>query len=143
MRFDLMVNEFTMELLTKRRLVVYGEQFWRPYIHVRDVARAIETVLGAPSEKVRGEVFNVGDTQQNYQKGQLVKLICDQVKNDEIKVEYVHKEEDPRDYRVSFEKIKRALGFGTTCTVEDGVREIIRLVEQGVITDFDNPIYRN
>src|SRR5208282_6451855 len=36
MRFDLTVNEFTMELLTKKRLVVFGQQFWRPYVHVRD-----------------------------------------------------------------------------------------------------------
>ncbi len=41
MRFDLTVNEFTMELLTKRRLTVYAEQFWRPYVHVRDAAQAI------------------------------------------------------------------------------------------------------
>ena len=45
MRFDLTVNEFTMEMLTKKQLVVFGEQFWRPYIHVRDAARAIQLVL--------------------------------------------------------------------------------------------------
>ena len=46
MRFDLTVNEFTMELLINRKLVVYGEQFWRPYIHVSDIAQAIALVLG-------------------------------------------------------------------------------------------------
>ena len=45
MRFDLTVNEFTKEMLTKKRLVVFGEQFWRPYVHVVDVARAIALVL--------------------------------------------------------------------------------------------------
>ena len=60
MRFDLTVNEFTMEMLTKKKLVVFGEQFWRPYIHVRDAARAILLVLKAPSSKVSGRVFNVG-----------------------------------------------------------------------------------
>ena len=142
MRFDLTVNEFTMELLTKRKLVVYGEQFWRPYVHVRDAARAVAMVLNAPLEKVGGQVFNVGDTTQNYQKGQLVELICAQI-GDEVEIEHVHKEEDPRDYRVSFEKIKRELGFHITRTVEDGIREIIDAIDQGVITDFDNPCYRN
>ena len=52
MRFDLTVNEFTMEMLTKKRLVVFGEQFWRPYIHVRDAARGIKLVLEAPATKV-------------------------------------------------------------------------------------------
>ena len=43
MRFDLTVNEFVRDLAAERELVVYGEQFWRPYVHVRDAARAIAT----------------------------------------------------------------------------------------------------
>lgn len=66
MRFDLTVNEFTMEMLTKRRLKVFGEQFWRPYVHARDAARAIEMVIKAPPEKVGGRVFNVGATSSQY-----------------------------------------------------------------------------
>jgi len=142
MRFDLTVNEFTMELLTKRRLIVYGEQFWRPYIHVRDAARAIVTVLDAPQEKISGQVFNVGHTNENYQKRQIVEMICLQI-NDKVEIEHVDKEEDPRDYRVSFEKIRKRLGFHATRTVKDGIREVMDVIEQGVITDLDNPRYRN
>jgi nucleoside-diphosphate-sugar epimerase len=142
MRLDLTVNEFTMELLTKRKLVVYGKQFWRPYLHVRDAARAIAMVLEAPFEKVGGQVFNVGETSQNYQKGQLVKLICAKI-GDRVEIEYVDKEEDPRDYRVSFEKINRKLSFRNTRTVEDGIREVMDAINQGVLTDFSNPCYRN
>ena len=142
MRFDLTVNEFTMELLTKRKLAVYGEQFWRPYIHVRDAARAITMVLDAPLEKIGGQVYNVGDTCENYQKGQLVDLICAQI-GGEVEIEHVHKEEDPRDYRVSFRKIEQELDFHITRTVKDGIREVVDAISQGVITDFDNPYYRN
>ena len=39
MRFDLTVNEFTRDLWDGRTLDVYGEQFWRPYVHVGDAAR--------------------------------------------------------------------------------------------------------
>ena len=60
MRFDLTVNEFTRELWADRELEVFGEQFWRPYIHVRDAGRAVRTVLDAPVEKVGGNVFNAG-----------------------------------------------------------------------------------
>ena len=49
MRFDLTVNEFTCELIVRRHLVVFGEQFWRPYVHVRDAARAIALTLSAPT----------------------------------------------------------------------------------------------
>ena len=58
-------------------------------------------------------------------------------------IEYIHKEEDPRDYRVSFAKIKKVLGFEITRTVEDGVREVLQLVQDAVIQDFDNPMFRN
>jgi nucleoside-diphosphate-sugar epimerase len=141
MRFDLTVNEFTMEMLTKKHLVVFGAQFWRPYVHVHDVARAIALVLEAPTCKVRNEVFNVGANGQNYQKQQLVELI--RMRVPDAIVEYVHKDEDPRDYRVSFTKIKKELGFGITRTVQDGIAEIAKLVGQGVIEDFDDPRYRN
>jgi len=142
MRFDLTVNEFTMELLTKRKLAVYGEHFWRPYIHVRDAARAISMVLHASLEKVDGQIYNVGETSQNYQKKQLVEMISTYV-GDQIQVDYIHKEEDPRDYRVSFEKIKRQLDFHITRTVKDEIPKIIDAIRQGVITDLDNPNYRN
>lgn len=141
MRFDLTVNEFALEMLTKKRLVVYGEQFWRPYVHVRDAARAIKLVLESPAEKVQNQVFNVGSTEQNYQKQQLVEMI--QPYTPDAVIEHIHKEEDPRDYRVSFAKIKKVLGFETTRTVGDGIREIAQLVQDGVIKDFDNPIFRN
>ena len=108
---------------------------------MRDAARAIMTVLNAPVAKVQKEVFNVGSTDQNYQKQQLVNLI--QSYAPDATVEYVRKEEDPRDYRVSFAKIERILGFQTTRTVEDGIREVAQLVRDGVVQDFENPVYRN
>ena len=141
MRFDLTVNEFTMEILTKRKLVIFGEQFWRPYVHIRDIARAILCILESPVEKVRHEVFNVGSTTQNFQKQQLADMLKSHIPD--AVIEYVHKDEDPRDYRVSFEKIKQNIGFKTEHTVGNGIQEVIRLVESGIIQDFRNPEYRN
>lgn len=142
MRFDLTVNEFTMELLTKRRLKIYGEQFWRPYVHVGDAARAMCLVLEGDPGAVAGEAFNVGDTRMNYQKGQLVDLICRHLGN-HSQIERVPQGEDPRDYRVSFEKISRRLGFRVSRTVEAGVREVAHAIEQGIVSDVNNPCYRN
>jgi nucleoside-diphosphate-sugar epimerase len=141
MRFDLTVNEFTRDLLTKKHLVVFGERFWRPYIHVRDVARAIILVLSSAPNKVQGEVFNVGSTAENYQKQQLVEMMRPYAP--EAVVEFVHKEEDPRDYRVSFEKIQRQLGFTVSMTVQNGIDEIVWLVKNGIIRDLDSQSYRN
>jgi len=141
MRFDLTVNEFTMELVTKRHLVVYGEQFWRPYIHVRDAARAIASVLEQPVSKIKNAVFNVGSTDQNFRKLDLVEMILPYA--GDAAVEYVKKAEDPRDYRVSFEKIHADLGFELSRSVKDGIAEVARLVEGRALSDFASQMYRN
>jgi nucleoside-diphosphate-sugar epimerase len=142
MRFDLTVNEFTRDLLLKGRLEVYGEQFWRPYIHVADAARGIQTALEADGKIVSGKVFNVGDSQQNYTKRHIVEMVRERVGR-EIDVSYCHKNEDPRDYRVGFEKINRELGFTTRRTVAAGIEEIIGLLRQDVIADPYADCYRN
>ena len=141
MRFDLTVNEFTLDMMTKKHLVVFGEQFWRPYIHVRDAARAIDLVLSSPESEVRNEVFNAGSTRQNYQKQQLVELMRPFAPD--AQVEFVRKDEDPRDYRVCFAKINEKLGFEVTLTVRDGIEEVSWLVKHGIIGDFESPAYRN
>ncbi len=141
MRFDLTVNEFTMEMLTKKHLKVFGEQFWRPYVHVRDAARGIRLVLSSPTEKVAGTVFNVGATDQNWQKQQLVEMI--RLHAPDALVEFVHKQEDPRDYRVSFTRISELLGYTITRTVAQGIEEVAQLVNDRMICNFDDKRYRN
>jgi nucleoside-diphosphate-sugar epimerase len=141
MRFDLTVNEFTRELWADRELEVFGEQFWRPYIHVRDAARAVRTVLEAPEEKVTGNVFNAGRSGENYRKLDLVDEIGKQI--DRGKVSYVHRDEDPRDYKVSFEKIRAELGFETLMTVPDGIAEIIAALDAKQFGDPFDGRYRN
>jgi nucleoside-diphosphate-sugar epimerase len=141
MRFDLTVNEFTRELWADRELEVFGEQFWRPYIHVRDAARAVRTVLEAPSEKVAGKVFNAGRSGENYRKLDLVEEIGKQIPTGHVS--YVRRDEDPRDYKVSFDKIRAELGFETLMTVPDGIAEIIAALNDKQFGDPFDGRYRN
>ncbi|MCC7402033.1 MAG: NAD(P)-dependent oxidoreductase [Chitinophagaceae bacterium] len=140
-RFDLTVNEFSKELALGRELVIFGEQFWRPYCHVVDLARSVIAVIEAPSEKVAFEVFNVGDTSENYQKKMIVEEIARQIPGTRVK--YIQKNEDPRDYRVSFQKIKDRLGFSIRLKVPDGISEVIKVVKEGFLINPDDPKYRN
>lgn len=141
MRFDLTVNEFTRELWADRDLEVFGEQFWRPYIHVRDAGRAVRTVLEAPEEKVANNVFNAGRSGENYRKLDLVNEIGKQV--DRGKVSYVKRDEDPRDYKVSFDKIRAELGFETLMTVPDGIAEIVAALDAQAFGDPFDARYKN
>lgn len=132
MRFDLTVNQFTMEMFVQRRLTVFGEQFWRPYVHVRDAAQAILDGLCAPAQAVNRQVFNIGSTTENYRKIDIVTLIQERLRS-KAKVDFVAKAEDPRDYRVSFAKAQRVLGLCPIYTVPKGIDEIIRALEHGIV----------
>lgn len=133
MRFDLTVNEFCRDMALKRKLEVFGQQFWRPYCHVEDLAAACALVLLSPEKKVSREVFGVGDTAENYQKETLVARL--RRRCPDAPVEFVPRNEDPRDYRVDFSKIRKALGFKVTRRLDATIDEIVDGVEQGLWQD--------
>lgn len=139
-RFDLTVNEFTRNMALEHFQEIWGEQFWRPYCHVDDLSSAAILALESPDEKVRANVFNVGDTSENYQKGMIIREVQKLIDGE---VKYVAKNEDPRDYRVDFTKIREELGFKITKTVPDGIREIKKVVESGIIDDPYGQKFRN
>ncbi|HQY17352.1 MAG: NAD(P)-dependent oxidoreductase [Chitinophagaceae bacterium] len=140
-RFDLTVNEFTRNATINGEQEIWGAQFWRPYCHVEDLARAVIVVLETDNAKVKSEVFNVGSTDENYNKGMIIEEVCKVVPN--VKVNYVDMNEDPRDYRVNFDKIKSQLGYSITKKVPDGVKEIYTLLKTGVVTDSFSQKFRN
>jgi nucleoside-diphosphate-sugar epimerase len=141
MRFDLTVNEFTRDLWADRRLDVFGETFWRPYIHVRDAARAVALVLASPLDKVAGRVFNAGHSEENYRKLDLVGLIVGRLGRGEV--DYVHRDDDPRDYKVSFERIRAELGFEPVQRVPTGIDELVVALDQERFGDPFSARYSN
>jgi nucleoside-diphosphate-sugar epimerase len=141
MRFDLTVNEFIRELWADNDLEVFGEQFWRPYVHVRDAAKGVQTVLEAGPDKVGGDVFNVGHSDENYRKLDLVELMQSKIPTG--RVSFVHRDEDPRDYKVSFEKIRRELGYEPDMRVPDGVDEVVKGLDEKAFGDPFDPKHKN
>jgi nucleoside-diphosphate-sugar epimerase len=140
-RFDLTVNEFTREMALGRELVVFGEQFWRPYCHVEDLASSVCLVLRSAQQKTAFEVFNVGETTENYTKKSIIDEILKQIPTG--KVRYVAKNEDPRDYRVNFGKITQHLGFKISRRVPYGIAELRRVLGSGLIANPDDKRYSN
>ena len=143
MRFDLTVSEFTQELHAGNRLSVYDFDTWRPYCHVKDISRSIINVLLADCSKVKGQVFNVGDDSQHYTKKQLVELITRTLGRGEV--EFVEKSVDPRNYRVSFQKVKDTLGFTVSEDVAASIERLKKALNGSEYSDYDRRItfYRN
>jgi nucleoside-diphosphate-sugar epimerase len=133
MRFDLTVSEFTRELYLGHELLVFDAHTWRPYCHVKDLSEAIRCVLEAKYDRVHFEVFNVGGEANNFTKQMIVDEILRQVP--EGKVKYQEHGSDPRNYRVSFEKIREQLGFSIQYSVRRGMEELLGALREGL---FDN-----
>jgi nucleoside-diphosphate-sugar epimerase len=142
-RFDLIVNQFVLEAFTKRELIIYQRGYSRSFVHIRDVVRGVIMGLEAEKEKIRGQVFNLGTENGNYSKDDIVGFVLKRMPETTVEYKDLTFGGDMRDITVSFEKIQRVLGFDTTLTVDDGVREVLFALKSGLIRSPMEDRYRN
>ena len=135
MRFDLTISEFTKDLALGKELIVYDENTWRPYCNVSDISEAIIKVIEAPKEKISGQVFNIGSENNNYTKKMILELIQNHLKDS--KIDYKVGGFDPRNYRVSFEKVNNFLDFKTKFTADDSIKKIIYAINNKLFGDIE------
>jgi nucleoside-diphosphate-sugar epimerase len=145
-RFDLVANLFTAQAMTEGLITVIGPDQWRPFVHVRDLARAVVSVLESPPALVQSQIFNVGDHRLNMTIGQLAELV------EQVTLEFkkgVRRSvtdqavQDRRNYAVSFEKIRRQLNFEANTGLEDGIREMARYFADGRYQHYRDEVYSN
>ncbi|MBT7074662.1 MAG: NAD(P)-dependent oxidoreductase [Anaerolineae bacterium] len=142
-RFDLILNQFVLEAFNKRELIIYQRGYSRSFVHLRDVVRGIILGLSADVEKVRGQVYNLGTDDGNLTKDEIVGLVLKRLPETHIHYKNLTFGGDMRDIRVSFEKIRRELGFEATLSPDDGVREVLFALQSGLIKDPQDGRYRN
>jgi nucleoside-diphosphate-sugar epimerase len=100
-------------------------------------------MMEAPVEVVRSQIFNVGSDSANYSKEQIIELVRKHVSGVSIESRDLSFGEDMRDVQVSFGKIRNAVGFTATRSVEEGIVEVKTTLETGLIPDPTAPRYRN
>jgi nucleoside-diphosphate-sugar epimerase len=127
-RSDLMVNRIALTASRWGRITMNGEGLlWRPLLHVRDAARSILAAL----ESDRGgpdAVFNVGFPEQNHRIVDVVEMARELLPG--VTVTRTPGA-DTRSYAVCFDKFHEAFpGFASTCTVPEGLREVVRAYDQ-------------
>jgi len=140
-RFDLVVNTLAKHAATRGAIDLFGGEQWRPHVHVGDVARAIVSVLDAPLEAVRAEIFNVGDSEQNYTINALGDLVAEAFP--EMTTNRMNSAVDARNYRVNCDKLRDTLNYKIETNVAAGVRELKAALESGDLGDLDQPAYSN
>lgn len=143
-RFDLIANLFTAQAMADGQIIVIGPNQWRPFIHVRDLARAILLVLEAEPALVQAQIYNTGDGRLNMTLDQLAGLVQRVVADHRpVRLCVSDNTEDSRSYSVSFEKIRKALGFEAEISIEEGIRELVQHFAAGTYRDFRTPVYSN
>jgi nucleoside-diphosphate-sugar epimerase len=140
-RFDLVVNLLTAKALVERRITIFGGSQWRPFVHVDDAAEVVLKTLEAPLSLVGNQIFNVGSDEQNYTIQQAGEIIARLIPDAELVSE--GSDTDPRDYKVSFGKLARTLGFAPQWTIEQGVKQVIDAIEAGHVKDYRDAKYSN
>ena len=108
-RLDVVVNILTNHAFHKREITVFGGDQLRPNIHIDDMVDAYIELINASSNKINGEIFNVGF------KNQTVNELANDVRNvigEDVTIIRT-KSDDNRSYHVSSQKIKDILGFET------------------------------
>jgi len=136
MRFDLLLQEFIRDAVIDKKISVYGPDYWRPLIHVDDISNACISTIKSPKESISGEIYNVGDNNQNYTKLELAKMIQKYIP--ETKIVLQESKKDLRNYKVSFDKIVSNLRFKITKTVEDGIQEIVDKIQNNQLDPIDS-----
>ena len=133
MRLDLMPNDFTYQAVKNRNLIVYEGGFKRTFVHVRDMARSFMFALDN-WDNVKDDVYNVGHESMNFTKEDVARKIMKFV-DFYLHFAEVGKDDDQRNYEVSYEKIRRK-GFETTVDLDTGIAELVRACQ---LISFSNP----
>lgn len=121
MRLDLLVNNLVYEASKQKYMVLYEAHFMRTFIHVRDIASSFLYAM-KNIDKMNGEIYNVGTDKNNVSKLQLGQIIKN-ITNAEIHVADHLKDEDQRNYQVSYKKIE-ATGYRCLIDISSGVEEL-------------------
>ena len=125
LRLDLVLNDLVAWAYTTGRVYIKSDGTpWRPIVHIRDITAAIVSVLEAPQHVIHNEIFNVGQTEENYRIRDLAEIVADTVPG--CRVEYAPDGgPDKRCYRVNCDKIRRVLpGFRPQWTARQGAQEL-------------------
>jgi nucleoside-diphosphate-sugar epimerase len=126
MRMDLLVNDFTWRAWNDRFIVLFESKFLRNFIHIRDVAGAIEFALSKyrSSRDMLGQVYNLGNSSANINKMDLCLAIKKQIPDFYISESEINKDPDQRNYIVSNEKLEK-LGWIPKYSLDDTISELL------------------
>lgn len=130
MRFDIVVNNLSALAWTTKEIKMTSDGSpWRPLVHHLDISQAMACILEAPKANIHNEIFNVGNTKDNYRVKEVAEIVADVFPG--CKLSFGQADADNRSYRVSFEKIlKQVPGFKCKFNARDGAMQLRQVFEK-------------
>lgn len=142
MRFDLAVNAMAKSALLGKHIIINGDgKQYRPFIHVKDAARAIIQILKANCKKTNKKIYNVGDNRLNYTIRDLGLAV--QSFFPDVRLEHIDHNKDSRSYRVAFDSFRETFDFHAQYSIEDCLAEVQKMYQNEMIIDMNNENYYN
>ena len=137
MRFDIVLNNLSgLAWTTKEIKMISDGTPWRPLVHALDICKAIYCALEAPRDIIHNQIFNVGDTANNYRVKEVAEIIAKTFTG--CQLTFGENGSDNRSYRVDFEKINKNLpGFKCDWNAERGAEQLFNLFQQIDLTSED------
>ena len=145
-RLDLSVNILTNHAITNKKIRVFGGSQLRPNLHIQDYCDLCQLLLEAPAEKVANEIFNCGYQNMSIMDiAEMVKHVVEEEFPDHNGLDIVTEStDDIRSYHINSDKIKKALGFQPTHSIEDAVRDLCKSFKEGKLPEsMDDDKYYN
>lgn len=134
-RFDIVLNNLAGLAWTTNEIKMTSDGTpWRPLVHVLDICQAFACALEAPRETIHNQVYNVGDTQENYRVREIAQIVADTFPGCELS--FGSSDGDNRSYRVSFDKINSQLpGFKCQRDAATGARQLYEMFKRISMSD--------
>ncbi|MEJ0023450.1 MAG: SDR family oxidoreductase [Alphaproteobacteria bacterium] len=133
-RFDIVLNDFCGLAWTTKKIKLNSDgSAWRPLVHIEDICQAVYLSLKAPEDVIRGQVFNVGSSNQNYRAIEIAKIVATEFG---AELDIGAKSVDNRSYRVNFDKIGKLLpDYKCQWTAERGAKQMHDMFKHIALTD--------
>ncbi|MEH2205868.1 MAG: SDR family oxidoreductase [Nostoc sp.] len=130
MRFDIVLNNLAGWAWTIKEIKMNSDGTpWRPLVHLLDICKAIICTLEAPRDVIHNQIFNVGDTNSNYQVKQIAQIVADVFTD--CQLSFGKHDPDNRSYRVLFNKIDQNLpGFKCEWDAQRGAQQLYNVFQQ-------------
>ena len=118
MRFDVSVNNLTIQALKNKSINVFGGKQTRPNINIKDISRIFQYFM-INKNKIKSGFYNAGF--ENTSILDIAKLVSE---NTGAKINVSLNNNDPRSYRLDSSKLLKT-GFEPKYTVKDAIQELI------------------